>query len=283
VEIDSRTPSGTRKSFDSAEHKFCGENATKDARLRKEFSMKRILVLLFGVLCYVIFLNTFLYQIGFVANLWVPKAIDVGDVVPPLQSVGIDVVLLGLFAIQHTIMARLAFKRWWKTIIPPPIERSIFVLLSSLLLLLMNWQWKPLPEFVWHVENMIGRIVLFGVSTFGWGLVLYATFLINHFDLFGLRQVWLYFRGQEYAPVHFKETVLYRWVRHPLMLGFIIAFWATPDMTQGHLLFASVTTVYVIVAIQIEELTLVAMHGEDYRRYQRRVSMIIPMHPKPIE
>jgi protein-S-isoprenylcysteine O-methyltransferase Ste14 len=242
--------------------------------------MKRILVLLFGVLCYAIFLCAFLYQIGFVSNLLVPKSIDDGAVLRPLYAASIDVVLLSLFAIQHTIMARLAFKRWWTTIILPPVERSVFVLLSSLLLLLMNWQWKPLPDVVWHVENSIGQGLLYATAAFGWGLVLYATFLINHFDLFGLRQVWLYYRGQEYTPVRFKETVLYQWVRHPLMLGFIIAFWATPEMTQGHLLFAIVTTVYTLVAIHIEERTLVALHGDEYQRYQTRVSMIVPMPPK---
>jgi protein-S-isoprenylcysteine O-methyltransferase Ste14 len=203
--------------------------------------MQRILTLLFGTLCYVVFLVTFLYQIGFVAGVLVPKTIDDGAVVSGFQAVATDIVLLGLFAIQHTIMTRLAFKRWWKTIIPEAIERSVFVLLSSLLLLLMNWQWKPLPEIVWQVDNVLGRILLYSVAAAGWALVLYATFLINHFDLFGLRQVWLCYSKVEYTHVKFKETVLYRWVRHPLMLGFIIAFWATPDMTQGHLLFAVVT------------------------------------------
>jgi protein-S-isoprenylcysteine O-methyltransferase Ste14 len=242
--------------------------------------MKRVLVLLFGVLCYVVFLGTFLYQIGFVANQWVPKSIDDGVVIPPLQAAGIDVVLLSLFAIQHTIMARLVFKRWWTTIVPQPIERSVYVLLASLLLLLMNWQWKPLPEIVWHVDSTIGRLLLNAAACVGWGLVLYSTFLINHFDLFGLRQAWLDYCGREYRPVRFKETVLYQWVRHPLMLGFIIAFWATPDMTQGHLLFAVVTTLYILVGIQIEERTLMAIHGDEYRWYRERVSMILPMRPK---
>jgi len=242
--------------------------------------MKRVLALLFGILCYVVFLGAFLYQIGFVANLWVPKSIDDGATIPPFYAAGIDVLLLSLFAIQHTIMARLAFKRWWTTIVPQSIERSIFVLLASLLLLLMNWQWKPLPEFVWHADSTIGRLFLYAISFAGWGLALYATFLINHLDLFGLRQVWFYYCGREYAPVRFKETVLYQWVRHPLMLGFIVAFWATPDMTQGHLLFAVVTTVYILVAIRIEEHTLLAMHGDEYRWYQERVSMILPMRPK---
>jgi protein-S-isoprenylcysteine O-methyltransferase Ste14 len=238
------------------------------------------LVLLFGVVSYFLFLGTFLYQIGFVANMVVPKGIDSGMVAPVAQAIGMNVALLSVFAIQHTIMARLAFKKWWTQIVSPAIERSIFVLITSLILLLMNWQWIPLLEPVWHVEGEGARIALFAVSFVGWGLVLYSTFLINHFDLFGLRQVWLYFKGIEYTPVEFKETVLYSWVRHPLMVGFIIAFWATPDMTQGHLLFAVVTTAYILVAIQIEERTLVALHGDDYREYQKLVSQIIPMPPK---
>jgi protein-S-isoprenylcysteine O-methyltransferase Ste14 len=238
------------------------------------------LVLLFGVVSYLVFFGTFLYQVGFVTNLVVPKGIDSGSVVPTFQAAGINVLLLSLFAIQHTIMARLKFKAWWTQVVSPAIERSIFVLLSSLILLLMNWQWQPLPEFVWHVEGAAGRNALFAVGFAGWGLVLSSTFLINHFDLFGLRQVWLYFQGVEYTTVVFKETVIYNWVRHPLMVGFIIAFWATPDMTQGHLLFAVVTTAYILVGIQIEERTLVGIHGDDYRAYQRRVSQIIPMPPK---
>jgi protein-S-isoprenylcysteine O-methyltransferase Ste14 len=242
--------------------------------------MSRVMVLLFGVLCYVVFLLAFLYQIGFVAGWLVPKSIDQGAVISAFPAVAINVFLLSLFAIQHTVMARIAFKRWWTTIVPEPIERSIFVLLTSLLLLLMNWQWRPLPEIVWQVESTIGRNLLYATMAAGWGLVLYATFLINHFDLFGLRQVWLHFTDRPYTQVKFKETVLYRWVRHPLMLGFIIAFWATPDMSQGHLLFAVVTTAYILVAIRIEERTLRALHGDDYQRYQERVSMIIPRPPK---
>ena len=242
--------------------------------------MKRSLVLLFGVLSYVVFFFTFLYQIGFVEGMVVPKDMNDGAAVSVAQAVVINLVLLSLFAIQHTIMARLVFKRWWTKIVSEPIERSVFVLLTSLLLLLMNWQWSPLPGHIWHVQGSGGRTALYAVSFAGWGLVLYATCLINHFDLFGLRQVWLYFKGREYTEVEFKETVLYSWVRHPIMLGFIIAFWATPDMTQGHLLFAAVTTAYILVGIQFEERTLLALHGENYRRYRERVSMIIPMPPK---
>jgi len=242
--------------------------------------MNRTLTLLFGILCYVVFLAAFLYQVGFVAGFAVPKTIDNGMVVPRLQAITTNVVLLGLFAVQHTIMARLTFKRWWKTVVPEPIERSIYVLLASLLLLLMNWQWKPMPEMVWHVEMPSLRILLYVVAAAGWALVLYATFLINHFDLFGLRQVWLHYKQIPYTQVKFKETVAYQWVRHPLMLGFIIAFWASPDMSQGHLLFAGVTTAYILIAIQIEERTLLALHGEDYQQYQTRVSMILPIPPK---
>jgi protein-S-isoprenylcysteine O-methyltransferase Ste14 len=242
--------------------------------------LNRSLVLLFGGLSYCVFFFTFLYQVGFVESMVVPKAMNDGEVVSVAQAVVINLVLLSLFAIQHTVMARLVFKQWWTKIVPEPIERSVFVLLTSLLLLLMNWQWSPLPKYIWHLQGSGGRTVLYAVSFAGWVLVLYATFLINHFDLFGLRQVWLYFQRREYTEVPFKETVLYSWVRHPIMLGFIIAFWATPDMTQGHLLFAVVTTAYIFVGIQIEERTLLALHGEDYRRYRERVSMIIPMPPK---
>ena len=242
--------------------------------------MNRLLVFLFGALSYGVFFFTFLYQIGFVEGMLVPKAMNDGKVVSVAWAVVINLVLLSLFAIQHTIMARLVFKQWWTKIVSKPLERSVFVLLASLLLLLMNWQWSPLPKHIWHVEGSGGRTALYAVSFVGWGLVLYATFLINHFDLFGLRQVWLYFKRREYTQVEFKETVLYSWVRHPIMLGFIIAFWATPDMTQGHLVFAAVTTAYILVGIQVEERTLLAIHGEDYRQYQKRVSMIIPMPPK---
>jgi len=242
--------------------------------------LKRPLVLGFGVLSYAIFFVTFLYQIGFVESMLVPKAMNDGPVVSVAQAVAVNVVLLSLFAIQHTIMARLVFKRWWTTIVPAAIERSVFVLLSSLLLLLINWKWSPLPEYVWHVQGSVGRAALYAVSFAGWGLVLYSTFLINHFDLFGLRQVWLCFTGREYTALEFKESLLYNFVRHPIMLGFIIAFWATPDMTQGHLLFAGVTTAYILIGIQIEERTLMALHSEDYAKYRKRVSMIVPLPPK---
>ena len=188
--------------------------------------------------------------------------------------------LLTLFGLQHSLMARAAFKSRLTRWIPAPLERSTYVLLSSLLLILLFWQWRPVGGLLWQVEDPVGRAALLTVYAFGWGLVVVSSFLINHFDLFGLRQVWLFFNKHEYTAVKFKETVLYRWLRHPLMFGFIIAFWATPDMSQGHLLFAVVTTAYILLAIQIEERTLLAIHGEEHQRYRERVSMIIPMPPK---
>ena len=247
---------------------------------RGAMTLKRISVFLFGVVTYMIFFVTFLYQIGFVERLYVPKTINDGDVIGMTQAILINLGLLSIFAIQHTIMARIAFKKWWTTIVPEPSERSIFVLLTSLILLLMNWKWAPMPDLVWHVEASSLRTALTVLSFLGWGLVLYATFLIDHFDLFGLRQVWLYLKGRDYTKVEFKQSLVYNWVRHPIMLGFIIAFWATPDMTQGHLLFAAVTTAYILLGIQVEERTLLALHGEDYNAYRDRVSMIFPLPPK---
>lgn len=241
--------------------------------------MARLAVLLFGTISYILFLFTFLYQIGFLTGLLVPKSINDGIVISKFDSIWINILLLSLFAIQHTIMARLSFKRWWTKIVPESIERSIFVLVTSLLLLLMNWKWQPMPEVVWQVDNTTLRYLVYSVSFVGWGIVLYSTFLTNHFDLFGLRQVWLHFRNQSYTEMPFKESLFYRWVRHPLMLGFIIAFWATPDMTQGHLLFTVVTTAYIFFGIQFEERTLLAIHGDEYQQYRKRVSMIIPRPP----
>jgi protein-S-isoprenylcysteine O-methyltransferase Ste14 len=243
-------------------------------------AVSRVLVLVFGVFSYAVFFATFLYQMGFLAGMVVPKAINDGAVASTGEAVFMNVALLGLFAIQHTIMARLSFKRWWTRFVPESIERSVFVLLASMLLLLMNWQWRPMPELIWHVEGATGRAVVYAISLAGWGFVFVSTFLIDHFDLFGVRQVWLSFRGREYTEVEFRETLLYSWVRHPIMVGFMVAFWATPDMTQGHLLFAAVCTAYIVVGVMIEERTLLALHGEDYRDYQRRVSMLIPMPPK---
>jgi protein-S-isoprenylcysteine O-methyltransferase Ste14 len=243
--------------------------------------MGRVLALLYGIVCYVVFLATFLYAIGFVGNLVVPKSIDTG---PPAATITraliANLILLSIFAIQHSVMARPAFKKVWTRFVPASIERSTYVLLSSLALILLFWQWRPMTDVLWDVQNAFGRYVLLALFFLGWGIVLLSTYLINHFDLFGLRQVYIYSRGEEYHHLGFRTVFLYKVVRHPIMLGFIIAFWATPRMTYGHLLFAAVTTVYILVAIQLEERDSVTFHGQDYLDYRARVSMIVPMPPK---
>lgn len=242
--------------------------------------MSRVLALLYGVACYAVFFATFLYAIGFVAGIGVPKHIDSGATGTLASALAIDIALLGLFAVQHSGMARPGFKRWWTRIVPVPIERSTYVLLSSVALIVLFAFWRPLPQQVWNVGNGAAGVALQGLSALGWLLVLTGTFLINHFDLFGLRQVWRYSRGRgadEGVPP-FVTRAFYRIVRHPLMLGFLIAFWATPTMTFGHLLFALATTGYILLAVRfLEERDLVAMYGDTYRDYQRRVPMILPV------
>jgi len=242
--------------------------------------MKRILVLLYGISCYLIFFLTFLYSVGFVGNLIVPKSIDSGVPASLVQALLINVLLLGIFAVQHSVMARPAFKRWWTQFVPQTVERSTYVLLSSLALLLLFWLWQPMPGAVWNVESTLGQNALWALFWIGWGLVLISTFLISHFDLFGLRQVWLNLKGRSYTPLDFKAPLLYGFVRHPIMLGFIIAFWAIPHMTVGHLLFAFATTAYILIALQFEERDLVAFYGATYEEYRRKVSMIIPLPKK---
>lgn len=238
--------------------------------------MKRILFLLYGVIAYFIFFGTFLYAIGFVGNLFVPKSIDGAATMPLAKAVLLDASLLLVFALQHSIMARPAFKRWWTRFIPEPAERSTYVLLASLCLLLMMWQWQPIGGVVWSIGSNVVRAILLSTYAFGWGLVLISTFLINHFDLFGLRQTWLYFSGRKYTPLPFRTPLFYRFVRHPLYLGFLIAFWSTPVMTVAHLLFALLTTGYILTAIVFEEKDLVTHFGESYVRYKQSSSKIIP-------
>jgi protein-S-isoprenylcysteine O-methyltransferase Ste14 len=241
------------------------------------------LALLYGVVSYVLFLASFLYAIGFMANAFVPKGIDDGVAGSIGAALVINLVVLSIFAIQHSVMARPGFKKQWTKIVPKSVERSTFVLLTSLILFLIFWKWQPITGDVWRVENEVGRMVLWAVFALGWLIVLVSTFLINHFDLFGLRQVWLRFRNQEYTGLRFTEWSLYKYVRHPILLGFIVAFWATPHMTWGHLLFAAVTTAYMLVAIQFEEHDLVSEHGDRYLDYRKRVPMILPLGGKRSE
>lgn len=238
--------------------------------------MKRIAAFLYGIGCYLLFLGTFLYAIGFVTNVIVPKSIDSGTPGPFWPSLLIDAALLSLFAVQHSVMARPWFKRWWTRIVGWPIERSTFVLFASLALLLLYWQWRPLPAPVWTVESTAGATILWGVSALGWGLVLVCTFLISHAHLFGLQQVHQYRKGQELTNPEFKTPSLYRYSRHPMMTGFFLAFWATPRMTVGHLVFALATTGYILVALQLEEHDLIKHFGDRYRAYRAQVPMLIP-------
>jgi methanethiol S-methyltransferase len=238
--------------------------------------MGRFIAFLYGLVAYLVFFVTFLYAIGFVEGLWVPKAIDTGTATPLLEALIVNLLLLSVFAIQHSVMARQQFKQWWTQYVPKSVERSTYVLLASLALILCFWQWRPMPAVVWQVGSPQLATAVFVLSLVGWLLVLASSFMINHFELFGLYQVVNNLAGREMPTVRFKTPVLYNFVRHPIYLGFIIAFWAAPTMTVGHLLFAVVTTAYIFVGIFLEEHDLVELFGDDYRRYKERVAMLIP-------
>ena len=238
--------------------------------------MSRLIALVYGLLSYAFFFVTFLYALCFVENFVVPKTIDSGAASPITEAVIVNLVLMSLFAIQHSVMARRQFKQWWTRFVPKSVERSTYVLFATLALALLCWQWRPMPTVIWRVENPNLANVLVCLSLGGWLIVLTSTFLINHFELFGLHQVANNLTGRAMPAPRFRTPLFYQFVRHPIYLGFIIAFWAAPVMSAGHLLFAGVTTAYIIVGILLEERDLVDMFGDDYRRYRQRVSMLLP-------
>ena len=236
-----------------------------------------VLAFLYGAVSYAIFLAVFLYAIAFVGGFGVPKTVDSGAAGGLAEALVVDLVLLGLFAVQHSVMARPAFKRWWTRIVPHSVERSTYVLFASLILALLFWQWRPIPGVLWDIQDSMGRMALHALFALGWTIVLLSTFMINHVDLFGLRQVWLRLRGADYTEVAFVTRGFYNFVRHPIMLGFLIAFWSTPTMTMGHLLFSIATTGYIFIGIFFEERDLAAAHGRSFEQYRRQVSMILPL------
>ncbi|XGV98068.1 MAG: methanethiol S-methyltransferase [Leptolyngbya sp. BL-A-14] len=236
----------------------------------------RLAAFLYGLVCYAIFFVTFLYACGFVGNFVVPRSIDAAPTMSWGKALLIDATLLGIFGIQHSVMARQGFKTWWTQFVPKPIERSTYVLFSSLCLIALFYFWQPIGGTIWNVTNPTGIAILYALFAFGWLLVLVSTFLINHFDLFGLRQVWLYLQGKEYTQLKFATPGPYQHVRHPLYVGWLFAFWSTPTMTVTHLVFSVITTAYILVAIQFEERDLVDIHGETYVDYRRQVPMLVP-------
>lgn len=238
--------------------------------------ISRIIGFLYGIVAYLAFFVAVLYAMGFVAGFAVPKTIDTGSETSPAEAILVNLLLLLLFAVQHSLMARKRFKEWWTQYVPKSVERSTYVLLASLCLMLLFWQWRPIPAIVWQIDDPDVAVAVAAVSLIGWVIVFTSTFLINHFELFGLRQVTASLAGSEIPAPQFRTPLYYKFVRHPLYLGFIIAFWAAPEMTVGHLLFAAVTTLYILVGIFLEERDLIELFGDQYRQYRKQVSMLIP-------
>jgi len=243
--------------------------------------MKRVLALTYGMIAYAFFAATFVYAILFLANAWVSKTIDSGSEAPLATTLAIDLALLAVFAVQHSVMARKGFKRVWTSVIPVPVERSTYVVAASAALALILWQWKPIPRVVWDVTGTSAEPVIQALFCLGWGILLLASCLLNHFELFGLAQVWNYVANRTPAVPVFKTPALYRVVRHPIYLGFVIGFWSTPKMTVGHLLFSIGTTGYILLGIYFEERDLIAGYGQRYREYRQRVPMLIPFFKRP--
>ena len=243
--------------------------------------MRRSLALAYGIACYAVFFASFLYLVGFLGNLVVPKAIDSGEAAPVGVALLVDTGLLLLFGVQHSVMARPGFKAFWTRLVPRPVERSTYVLATVAVLVAIFALWQPMPQMVWQVSDPTGHALLTALYLTGVGLVLFSTVLIDHFDLFGLRQVWLYFRGRPYEHKRFQTPLLYRWIRHPLYVGWIATFWVTPTMSAGRFLFALVMTAYILVAIPLEERDLATFLGEPYRRWRERTPMFVP-RPKPV-
>ena len=252
-------------------------NQTLNPDMRSQGNVAgRIIAFVYGIVAYVVFFVTFLCAIGFVEDLVVPKTIDNGSAGPTAQALIVNLVLMSIFAIQHSVMARPQFKQWWTKFVPPSVERATYVLLASLALALLVWQWQPMPAVVWQIANPHVAMTITCLSFVGWLIVLTSTFLINHFELFGLHQVANNLVGRSMPAPRFRTPLFYHFVRHPIYLGFIIAFWAAPTMTVGHLLFAAVTTTYIFVGIWLEERDLIDFFGDEYRRYRERVSMLLP-------
>lgn len=236
----------------------------------------RVIVFIYGIMAYALFLLVALYAVGFVGNMFVPKSIDSGPEVPFNQALLIDIALIIFFGLQHSVMAREGFKKVWTKILPEPIERSTYVLLAGLILSLLFWQWRPLPTVLWNIENALGRLIVLGLFFGGWLFMFISTIMIGHFDLFGIRQVYLYLRGKPYTYEGFSTPGFYKYVRHPIMSGFIVAFWATPRMSVGHLVFSIVATIYILIGIFLEERDMANYFGKTFEEYRGQVTMLFP-------